>query len=161
MNFDNLFGNDKNLNIDKDIHRLRIKTTLAMIKKMSFEEFLKKHIEIGPGISPGELFQNGVWECLLAIEHAIEKNDSELINYINLLIAKLESEQGDEENVPLGKIFAKLLEKAKNICEAGLPVSGIIATFEFKYFLEVFKEKIAKKMATADKRNNVASYSNN
>ena len=161
MDFKDLNNGSENLNLMKDMYRLRIKTTLAMLQKMSFEKFLKEHIKIGPGISPGELFQNGVWDCLLAVEHAIEKNDSELLNYINLLIAKLESEQGDEENVPLGKIFAKLLEKAKNICEAGLPVSGIIATFEFKYFLEVFKEKIAKKMATADKRNNVASYSNN
>ena len=141
MNFDNLFGNDKNLNIDKDIHRLRIKTTLAMIKKMSFEEFLKKHIEIGPGISPGELFQNGVWDCLLAIEHAIEKNDSELINYINLLIAKLESEQGDEENVPLGKILPASPKSKKIYAKLGFLSSGIIATFEFKYFFRSVQRK--------------------
>mgnify|MGYP001565162255 FL=1 len=161
MNFDGLGNNTGDLNIDKDMYRLRIKTTLAIIQKMNFEDFLKKHIEVGPGISPGELFQNGVWDCLLAVEHAIKKNDNELLEYINTLIEKLKNEQGDEENIPLGKIFAKLLAKAKNVCQAGLHISGIIATFEFKRFLEEFKEKIAKKMTTADTRNNVASYSNN
>lgn len=152
MNFEGLDGSNENLNLMKDMYQLRIKTTLAMLKKMNFEESLKKYLEVGPAISPGELFQNGIWDCLLAVEHAIKKKDSELLGYINQLIEKLESEEGDGENIPLGRIFAKLLAKAKNVCEAGLSIPDIIITFEFKYFLEVFKERIIKKIFVADKR---------
>lgn len=158
---------DGNLNLKKDMYRLRIKTTLAMVKKMSFEEFLKEHINVGPGISPGELFQNGIWDCLLAVEYAIKKKDNELLGCTNQLIEKLKSEEGDGENMPLGRIFAKLLIKAKNVCEAGLPVPSIVITYEFKYFLDAFKERIIKKIFVADKRNtekfynSITHYSNN
>lgn len=167
MEFKSLNDGNENLNLMKDMYRLRIKTTLAMIQKMNFEGFLKKYLEFGPRISPGELFQNGIWDCLLAVEHAVNKKDTELLDYINQLIEKLESEGGDEENIPLGRIFAKLLMKAKNVCEAGLPIPGIIITFEFKYFLEAFKERIIKKMFATDKRNDeefynsITHYSNN
>lgn len=160
-------GSGGDLSLMKEMYRLRIKTTLALVKKMSFENFLKKHPEINPGISACDLFQNAVWDCLLAVEYAIKEKDDELIEHINALIAKLESEQSDEENVPLGIIFAKLLIKAKNICEAGLPVPSIIITFEFKYFLNAFKERMIKKIFTADKLNTevfynlMARYSNN
>lgn len=151
---------DEDLNLMKDMHRLRIKATLAMVKKMSFEEFLKEHIKINPEISACDLFQNAIWDCLLAVEYAIKEKDDELIEHINALIAKLESEPSDEESVPLGRIFAKLLKKAKNVCEAGLPVQGIILTFEFGHFLKAFKEKIIKKMfaATAGKQNSEEFY---
>ena len=39
MNFDGLGNNTGDLNIDKDMYRLRIKTTLAIIQKMNFEDF--------------------------------------------------------------------------------------------------------------------------
>ena len=117
----------------KDIYRLRIKTTLAMLQNMSFEESLKKY-NSGPAISPSELFRNGIWDCLLAVEHAVNKKDNEIIDYINQLIKKLESEEGDGENIPFGIIFAKLLIKAKKCVRGGLPVPSIIITFEFKYF---------------------------
>lgn len=157
----------ENLDLMKDMYRLRVKTTLALLQKMNFEESLRKYIEIGPVISPGELFQNGIWDCLLAVEHAINKKDAELLEYIDQLIKKLESEESDGENMSLGRIFSRLLIKAKNVCEAGLPVPSIIITFEFKYFLEAFKERIIKKMFAADKRNaeefynSTARYSNN
>lgn len=158
---------DGDLNLMKDMYRLRIKTTIAMVKKMSFEGFLKKHLELGPGISPGELFQNGIWDCLLAVEYAIKKKDAELLGYINQLIEKLESEESDGENMPLGRIFAKLLIKAKNVCEAGLLIPSIVITFEFKYFLDAFKERIIKKIFATDKRdikefyNSITHYSDN
>ena len=157
------------MNYDSEMYRLRIKTTLAFVQKMNFEEFLKKHfeasLEMNPDASLCDLFQDAIFDSLLAVEHAMKKNDNELLNYVNLLIEKLESEQGkdDEENVPLARLFAKLLIKAKNLCQAGLPVPGIIVTFEFKETWRVFgifKKKIAEKMVVADKHN-VARYSSN
>ena len=74
---------------------------------------MKNTLEVGPGISPGELFQNGVWDCLLAVEHAIKKNDNELLEYINTLIEKLKNEQGDEENIPLAKFLPSFSQKQK------------------------------------------------
>lgn len=144
---------DGDLNLMKEMHRLRIKTTLALVKKMSFEEFLKKYFEINPEISACDLFQNAVWDSLLAVEYAIKEKDDELIGHINALIAKLESEEGNKDDVSIGIIFAKLIIKAKNVCEAGLPVPSIVITFEFKYFLDAFKEMMIKKIFIADKLN--------
>lgn len=156
----------KDLSLMKEMYRLRIKTTLAFVKKISFEEFLKKHFEINSKISVCDLFQNAIWDSMLSVEYAIKKKDDELLECINAMIATLENEEGDGENIPLGKIFAKLLIKAKNICEAELPVPSIAITFEFNYFLETFKERIIKKMLTADKRDvekfyGLMNYSNN
>lgn len=157
------------MNYDSEMYRLRIKTTLAFVRKMNFEEFLKKHfeasLEMNPDISLCDIFQDAIFDSLLAVEHAMKKNDNELLDYVNLLIEKLENEQhqGYEENVPLAKLFAKLLIKAKNLCQAGLPVPGIIVTFEFKETWRafgIFKERIVEKMFVADKHN-VARYSTN
>lgn len=146
-------GSDGDLNLMKEMYRLRIKSTLALVKKMTFEEFLKKHLEINPEISAYDLFQNAIWDSLLAVEYAIKKKDGELLEHINTLVAKLESEQSDEENIPFGRIFARLITKAKNVCEAELPVQRIVLTFEFNYFLDAFKERIIKKIFLADKQN--------
>lgn len=157
----------KDLSLMKEMYRLRIKTTLAFVKTMSFEKFLKKHTEVTHKISVCDLFQNAIWDSLLSVEYAIKKKDDELLECVNDLIARLESEEGDGENIPLGKIFAKLLIKAKNVCEATLPVSSIVLTFEFDYFLEAFKDRIIKKMFTADKQGvekfygSMTNYSNN
>lgn len=167
MKSKDLNGENENLNLKQDMYRLRIKTTLIMIQEMSLGESLKEYLNLGPGISPGDLFKNGIWDCLLAVEYAIKKGDTELLDYIDQLIQKLEGEESDGDDISLGRIFSKLLAKAKNVCEAGLPIPGIIITFEFKYFLDAFKERIIKKIFSADKLNNevfynlMARYSNN
>ena len=97
----------------------------------------------------------------MAVEYAIKKNDAEILRHANTLIENLESEQGDEENIPLARIFAKLLTKAKNVCEAELSVSGMIVTFEWEYFKRSFNEKIPQKIAASDKHDSTIRYSNN
>lgn len=137
--------------LDGDIYKLRIKTTIAALQVMSFEEFLKEHLEIG--LSSDELFKNIILDSLLAVEYGIKKKDDELLNYVNFLITKLEEEKlEEEENVPLAKLFAKLLVKAISVCQAGLSVKRTAITFEFYDFAEVFDEKMVKKTVVTRNR---------
>jgi len=156
---DDLNDGVNNLILKKDIYNLRIKTTLIAVQDMSFERFLKIHLEIGPEISPCDLFRNAITDSLSAVEYAIKEDDKELLKYVDLLIEKLDSEQGDEENIPLGKLFAKLLEKAKSVCHAGLPVKGMVVTFEYGHLYRAFNEKIVP--SRSRKQNNNVPYSNN
>ena len=153
--------NTGNLNLKKDLYLLRIKTILVGIQKINFEEFLKNHLNLDIELSPHDVFQHVIIESLMAVEYAIKKNDAEILRHANTLIENLESEQGDEENIPLARIFAKLLTKAKNVCEAGLSVSGMIVTFEWEYFKRSFNEKIPQKIAASDKHDSTIRYSNN
>lgn len=140
-------GHDnKDLNLNRELYSIRIKSTLAAVKEMSFEEFLKKYFELGSdyGISSYEIFRNAIFDPFLAVEYAIKEKDDELLKYVDDLIKKLEDEQKNNEgNIPLGKLFAKLLRKAKSLCEAGMLVSRIMFTFEFMDFSAILKEKIA------------------
>ena len=100
-------------------------------------------------------------------DYAVKEKDGELIALLDVLVAKLELE--DAEDSILGKLFAKLLIKAKNICEAELHLKGIFVTFEFIHFFEEFKKKIVEKMPVKHERkkeeekfyNLLARYSNN
>lgn len=142
MNFDDSNGDigDEDLNMIKDIYLLRIKTILAKIKKISFEEFLKEHFEIDIAVSPSDLFQNVIIDSIFSVEFGIKEKDDELIHYVDLLITKLEQE--DEEDSTLAKLFAKLLAKAKSVCQAGLPIKRTGLTFEYLDFMKEFDEKI-------------------
>lgn len=163
---DNANGDKKDLNLSRDMYSLRIKSTLKALYKMSFENFLKEHIETAPEVSSFDIFRNAVFDVVLAVEYAIKEKDCELIALSNELISRLELE-GTEDSI-LGKSFAKLLIKARNICEAGLNLKEIFVTFEFNHFLREFKDKIVKKVSTGNKINEnrefyelMTHYSNN
>lgn len=131
------------LNLEKDLYRLRIKSMINNIGSWGFEKFLKKCLEFYPEISHYDLFINQIVGSMLAIEYGVKEKDNELLKYTDILILKLESEQNDEENISLGKLFAKLLRKARALCEADMLVSKIMFTFEFTDFSAAFKEKVA------------------
>ena len=95
---------------------------------------MKKHVETTPGVSLFDIFRNAVFDVVLAIKYAIKEKDDQLVDLINKLITKLELE--DTEKSILGKMFANLLIKAKNICEAKLSLEGIFVTFEFWHFVK-------------------------
>ena len=148
---------DKNddLNLKKDIYSIVIKAMLTGVKIIGLEEYLKKHFESCPGISPFELFQTVIFNSLLAVEFAIKEKDNKLIKDVDALIKKLE----DEQVLSLGKLFSNILIKAKKICEGGARVSHITFNSEFTNFMNVFR----KKMTTDNKKREscLHYYSNN
>lgn len=153
-------------NSSENIYRFTIKANIIILQNTNFENFLKNQLEGAPAISPDELFQFAIFDCLLAVDYAISEKDDDLLYYINILIKKLEDEQeqSDEENISLAKIFARLLKKSKNVCEAGLSISEIMLTFEFRDTLKTFKEKVVEKASVGSKQSSeiyTSRYSNN
>ncbi len=146
---DNLKGGSEDLNLKGDLYRVRVKSTLKALEVMSFKDFLEAYIETGPKISIFDIFRNAVFDVVLGVEYGIKEEDKGLIDLMDVLIAKLEIENGEDST--LAKVFAKLLKKAKNLCEMGSSVLEIISTFEFMDISRVFNENFP---ATANKQNN-------
>lgn len=154
-----------NLDLRSELYSVRIKSTLRAIQDMTFEDFLKKHKDVDGKITSFDIFRNAVFDILLAMEYAIGEKDNKLIDLLNRLVKQLELE--DEECSICGRMFAKLIKKTRNICEAGLYIIGIFSTFELKEFMIVFKEKIGILDNTEDGKTNeefynlLTRYSNN
>lgn len=128
-----------NFDLRKEMYTLRVKSTINALKSMSFEAFLKKHIESAPEASIFDIFRNAVFDLVFATEYAVKVKSDQIAILLDILVTKLESKDGEE--YVLDRLFAKLLKKARNILEAKLNIKGIFFTFEFKNFLKLFKEK--------------------
>jgi len=151
------------LKIDKDIHNLRLKSTINAIKTVSFENFLKEHFNPNIEATPSVVFQNVILGTMMAVEYGFEEGDKEVLSLADLLIVELEKEDTDEERITLGRLFAKLIRKFIRLGEAKMPLGGIAHTFEYKGFCERFKEMLA---SVGKKPNNefyksMGYYSNN
>lgn len=120
---------------DKKLHISALSLFIKTSDKFTFRASLEGFFMVMPELPTSDVLKSTILLLIKAVGYSLETRSAEMLDLVNILVAKLEKE---EEFI--SKLLVSLIKKVINLSEEGLPAKEIIRTNEFVCIVTEFSK---------------------
>lgn len=111
---------------DKKLHISALVLFIKTADKFTFRASLEGFFMVMPELSTSDVLKSTIFLLIKAVGYSLETRNAEMLDLVNILVAKLEKEEEFTS-----KLIVSLIRKMTNLSETGFPAKEILHTNEF------------------------------